>query len=104
MAYADEFTLFSDRSNVLHGIVARAIDIAAKNVRDELPETPNHAHRLKWAKRVENNPVQLLDEAHRMMFRVLDNPTIAAAGNSATDSDVQFVVNGLVDMFAGREV
>ena len=100
MAYVDEYALFADDTNDLHKKVARAIDKAARDVINEDPGTENHASRILWAKKVRKNPDIMITEAHRGMMYVLDNATVSAAGNAATDNDVQFVVNGIVDTLA----
>ena len=100
MAYTDEYALFADDTNDLHKKVARAIDKAARDVINESPSTENHENRLLWAKKIRKNPDIMITEAHRGMMYVLDNATVSAAGNAATDNDVQFVVNGIVDTLA----
>ena len=70
---------------------------AATDIRAEDPLTANHANRLTWALSVEQDTT-----AHvlAMRKRVLENVTLAANPGGALDSDVQFVVNSLVDDFA----
>jgi len=97
MAYTDEYALFADTTNDLHKKVARAVDKSARDVINEDEGTANHAVRLAWAKWIRADPDRITDEAHRIMMHVLDNATVASAGNAATDNDVQFVVDGLVD-------
>jgi hypothetical protein len=97
MAYTDEYDLFATTGNDLHKKVARAVDKAARDVINEDVGTENHDIRYAWAKWIRANPDRITDEAHRIMMHVLDNATVSAAGNAATDSDVQFVVNGLVN-------
>jgi hypothetical protein len=100
VAYTDEYDLFADTTNALHKKVARAIDVAARDVVNEAPATPNHEIRLVWANWMRAAPDRVVAEAHRAMLRVLDNASVAAAGNAATDNDVQFVINALVDTLA----
>lgn len=100
MAYVDEYNLMADATNDLHKKFARAIDKAARDVLSEAGSTANHAARAVWAKTIRRHPDRVIDEAHRWMPRLLDNSTVAAAGNEAADNDVQFVVDGLVDTFA----
>lgn len=100
MSYATDYDLFTDVTNDLHKKVARAIDKAARDVINEDPGTSNHARRLEWANRVRQTPDNTITIAHKYMLIVLDNATVAAAGNAATDTDVQFVVNSLVDLMA----
>ena len=101
MAYTDEYALFADTTNDLHKKVARAIDKAARDVISEDPGTANHAERYVWACSVRLHPDNIITEAHKYIVYVLDNATVAAAGNAAEDSDVQFVINGLVNTMAG---
>lgn len=100
MGYVEEYGLFADEANDLHKKVARAIAKAAQDVVNEDPVTPGHKVRIVWAEAMRAEPDNVIIEAHRAMLLVLDNATVAAAGNAASDSDVQFVVNGLVDTLA----
>lgn len=100
MAYTDEFALFADSTNDLHKKVARAIDKAARDVLNEDPQTANHVKRVQWAERARRTPETVVELAHKWILQVLDNSTVAAAGNTATDNDVQFVVNGMVNQMS----
>lgn len=73
-----------------------AIESAAFDVINEATDAPNHVNRLLWANWTLNNPAKMMDVE---MSLVVQNPTISAAGDDATDGDIQFVVNGLVDTF-----
>ena len=77
--------------------VAGACLKAAQDIENEDEGTTNHANRLTWAAEVEANPKAV---ARDMGQRVLDNATIAADVEGAIDSDMQFVVNSLIDEFA----
>ena len=101
MTYATDFDLIFDDTNTLHKIIARAIDKAARNVINESPATANHVERIHWATRIRLKADNLKVESRRWITQVLDNATITTAGNAATDNDVQFVVDGLVDTMAG---
>jgi len=101
MAYVDEYTVFADTTNDLHKKVARAIYKAATDVVNEDAGTEHHAERFVWASNMRLHPDNIINEAHKYMLYVLDNATVAAAGNAAEDSDVQFVINGLVNTMAG---
>ena len=86
---------FQDRVRV-------AVVTAAVNVLAEDPAAPNHAARFSFASRVLMGPGPwgaIIAEA------VAVNTTIAAeasAGDEIPDGDIQFVVNGLVDAYAGQ--
>ncbi len=78
--------------------VAAAIADAAQDVLNELSATDNHENRLVWAK---DSLVNAEASAERMFWGVLGNATIQSSGNSATDGDIQYIVNGLINTFAG---
>lgn len=83
--------------------IAVAVSKAATDVLNEDDATAKHSDRLTWARRVKlsgggvSAPVTM---AESMVWEVLANATIQAAPSAATDSDVQFVVNSLIDKFA----
>lgn len=74
---------------------------AATDVIGEDPgSVPNHGQRLEWAQSIKGSETGPVDAAKRWIWSVLENTTIAADPASALDTDVQFVVNGLVDTMA----
>ena len=77
-----------------------AVKKAANDIRNEDVGTPNHAEREQWRRNVELITDGPQVWARKMIWRVLDNATIQAAPTTASDNDVQFVVNSLVDEFA----
>jgi len=101
MGYAEEYDLIFDETNALHKKVARALDKAARDVMNEDAGTEHHAVRYVWACGIRQSPSVLQREAHRWIMAVLDNVTVASSGNTASDNDIQFVVNGLVNTMAG---
>lgn len=76
-----------------------ALWIAAVDVLNENAGTANHAARVVWARRALKGP-QDADVIRRVSIRCSANASIGAAGEQATDSDIQFVVNSLVDELA----
>lgn len=78
--------------------VAGACLKAAQDIRNEDPGTDYHTERMAWVAEVETNPKAM---ARSMAGRVLDNATVAADVENATDNDIQFVVNSLINEFAG---
>lgn len=74
-----------------------AIRKAAIAIENEGGGTANHANRATWATAAKADPDSKVNE---MKASILDNATIAADPNGATDNDVQFVVNSLIDSFA----
>ena len=101
MGYVEEYDLLADSTNDLHKKVARAIDKAARDITNESPGTASHEVRMAWAVLVRDTPGNNIAMAHKWIVAVLDNPTIAVAGDAALDNDVQFVVNSLVNKMAG---
>jgi hypothetical protein len=93
MAYVEVY----DQATTLGSLkkqVAVAIHKAAVDIGNEDPQTANHANRLFWARQAAADPVGWADKA---IWIVMENATIAASPASATDSDVQFVVNSSVN-------
>ena len=68
---------------------------AAWDIRNEPSNTPGHAQRLTWANAVLTSYQGASTFYDYATF--LSNPTIQTAGNEATDNDIQFVVNSLVN-------
>lgn len=77
--------------------VAGACMTAARDIENEDPGTVNHVNRLLWMAKVDENAKLI---AREMLVDVLKNPTIAANVDGALDTDVQFVVNSLIDTYA----
>ena len=78
--------------------VAGACMTAAIDITNESPGTPNHADRLAWAVSVRDNAKGV---AKGMLVDVVKDATIALDVDAASDAQVQSVVNGLVDQYAG---
>lgn len=105
--YNEMYTVASTDSTLLRQ-TAYAIKKAAFDITNESAGTANHAVRLQWSRNVTLTHNAPLEWARKMIWRVLDNATIQASitttngvvTSSCTDSDVQFVVNGLIDEFA----
>jgi len=98
MDYADRFKLvdnltFRQRLQV-------AAWIAAGAVVTESESTPNHDARVAWAKRALKGPLEA-DEMRLVAIRCTANPAI---NEKASDDDLQFVVNGMIDELAGAKV
>lgn len=102
MAYTDIYAAATDSDHVLRKQVTVACQKAATDILNEAPATENHAQRMQWARKVLRASGGTVAEAERMIWEVLTNASIQANPTGATDNDVQFVVNGLVDTFAGE--
>ena len=101
MAYSAIYDAATVPDSALRKQVSVAIHKAAVNIRNEDPETANYARRIAWSRQVlSRGGIESMAQA--MIWSVLENATIQASPATATDSDVQFVVNSLVNRFAGE--
>lgn len=96
MAYVDTYNLRYN-SATLKPKTEVAVVTAATNVLNEDAGTANHANRILWAQWALKNSKQATEQ---MLWGVVGNATIVADGDSASDADVQFVVNSYIDSFA----
>lgn len=96
--YAERAALVMDAD--FQARIQMALWIAATDVLNEAPSTDRHAKRLDWAKNALKSSVA--DNLREVAVRVLANPTVGAAGATAADADIQFVVSGLVNTFIDR--
>lgn len=72
-----------------------AMWLAAQNIAAEAEDTPDHATRVEWAKRVLQDVVTI--KPHVLAMQVLRNPVIAANPAGAADDAIQFQVNSVID-------
>ena len=77
--------------------VAGACWVAANDIENEAAGTDNHINRLLWAARVKKNRKAV---ARELIDECLENATLAADSEGATDNDVKFVVNSLINTHA----
>jgi hypothetical protein len=98
VSYSTIYDAATTAGSPLRKQVIVAINQAAVDIVNEAIGTQNHRARLTWAWLILNGKTELADAAERWIWRVLDNATIQASPATATDSDVQFVVNSLVDV------
>lgn len=99
MAYLDTYNL-RYQTVTLKNRAMVAVAKAAYDILNEDPGYANHANRIIWARQALANAA---GKAEEMLWGIVTNPTIAAAGESATDNDIQFVVNSYIDSFAQGE-
>jgi hypothetical protein len=78
--------------------VTSAVAKSAADVIAEDPGTTNHADRLVWARSTILNTPQA---AEVMMWYIAQNASINASPDTATDNDILFVVNSVIDLIAG---
>jgi len=93
MAYADIYAAATVAESSLRQKVAVGLYKSAVDILNESPETEDHAQRMAWSRRVVADPVGWAGKA---IWKVLENATIQANPEAATDSDVQFVCNSIV--------
>lgn len=82
------------------GLKNRLVAACAKSAQYVLiedPATVNHAQRVKWGRLTLKDAPAM---AESMMWGLVANTTVAAAGEAATDGDIEFVVASLIDTFA----
>jgi len=96
MAYTDIYDAAVVADSTLRKKITVAVQKAATDIVNEDPQTAQHSQRLAWARAVLRDPVVW---SGKVVWVILQNPTIAAAPASATDNDVQFVVNSNVNAF-----
>lgn len=83
----------------LRNRAAAAAMIAARDVLNEDAATVNHAKRVQWAAWV----FQHIDEAGlELLPFLMANVVIAGAKNAASDGDIQYVVNSVIDVVAAK--
>lgn len=99
MAYSDLWTLRGSAS--LKQRFTVAVEKAAYDVLNESSATQHYYERRGWATRVIASAASAEDYGQRFMrLGVIGNGTLQAAGEAATDNDIQFIVNSLVNSFA----
>lgn len=97
MGYLERYNLMS--SGVILAKTTVALIDAAFAIINESPTEPDHALRLQLANNIIRDPV---GQAREAMIFVLQNTTIQAAGENATDNDVQYQVLQIIDTLVKR--
>ena len=101
MSYSAIYDAATVSDSALMKQVSVAIHRAAVDIRNEDPGAANYARRISWSRQVlSRGGIEPMAQA--MIWSVLENASIQASPATATDSDVQFVVNSLVNQFAGE--
>ena len=90
--YTEIYNLKVESSDLRNRITV-AIAKASYDIINEDGGTANHTNRVTWAN---NSLLNASSMAEKFMWAVLQNTTIQANGEASSDSDIQFVVNGLV--------
>jgi hypothetical protein len=87
----DLYHLMNSDGDLWKKVEAAALK-AATAIKYEAENTTNHAARMVWAEGVFDDP-KAWTVANK--FKVLENATLASAGHSSTDNDVEFVVSSI---------
>ena len=97
MAYTDIYAAATVADHVLRKQTAVALHKAAIDIINESPATDDHSQRMSWARKVMADPEGW---AAKAIWKVLENVTIQAAPTEASDNDVQFAVNSIVNFLS----
>jgi hypothetical protein len=89
-------------SSSLRNRTAAACWRAAQAVFSEDPQAANHTNRLAWARRVLEDDGEGA-EVLRVFRALLSSEAVQAAGEAATDAEIQTAVDTLVTVLAGSE-
>lgn len=93
--YTTVYSLAVDNGSLAQRMTV-AVAAAAQAVFAEDAQTANHAARLAWAQTAITDPIGM---GKKMVWGVLADPAIQAAGVGATDAQIQTSVNALVNQF-----
>lgn len=96
-AYIELRTLFSDTA-LLNRIEVACI-VAAKTIRNEGSETPNHVDRLLWAQAAYTDPSAMRHPMLRELLAENKDSTVQQI-TDVLDTDLQTLVDAAVDLFA----
>jgi hypothetical protein len=102
MAYVDIYTAATSADSTLRKQITVAFLKAAVDILNEADDYANHGNRVTWGRRVTESSANLLADTDRWIWKVLENTTIQAAPTTATDNDVQFAVNSILDIVVNR--
>lgn len=93
MALIDTYNLRYGSENMKSRVTAAVAQLSA-DITNEAPGTPNHEARASWAEMALANAQGIGENA---MWSVVMNPTINAAGEAATDSDILFATSAWIN-------
>lgn len=81
-----------------------ALEKAAFDILNEDDSTPGHQQRIALARKILWDDAGSQKWARRALnLAMVSNATLQEVGAAATDQDVQFIVNGLIDMLTQTE-
>jgi hypothetical protein len=96
MAYTDIYR-FAVEDGTTEQRMTVAVAMVAQDVLAEDGATPDHATRLTWARAALANPTAM---GKKMVWAVLADPVIIAAGVGATDAQIKTAVAARVTDFS----
>ena len=99
MAYIDIYNAATAADSSLRKQIVVAMQKASVDIQNEDGLADGYAARKRWSDRINNTGLDAMAEI--VIWKVLENAAIQANPSAATDSDVQFVVNSLVQFFGG---
>lgn len=91
MALTDIYNLIETEVTLRNRVVAAVWEAAVAIARED-PGTLNHANRLSWAQTVLSSVDATREEGQKCYLLVIQNATIQAAGNTATDIEIRYSV------------
>lgn len=101
MAYPEIYVAATRTESALYRQMTVGVFKAAVDVTNESAGTVNHTNRIAWANSVlSQSGIGPEGQAERWIWKVLENATIQGDPSGASDNDVQFVVNALVNDMA----
>jgi hypothetical protein len=102
-AYTDRVDAARNKGGNLFRQTMFSVWKAAYDITNESVGTQYHAARLAWATKLRFGGISAAESfADRVLPQVLENATIQAAPEAATDNDVQFVVNALINSWIDK--
>ena len=102
MSLVNIYNCWAGQSGLLKAKFIAAILKASYAIVNEDAGTANHANRLIWANAVLNGTVAAVEEKafQHLRYAIASNATLQAAGDAATDNDVEFIVASQINTFA----
>lgn len=102
MGLVEIYNCWAGQSGLLKAKFIAACLKASYAIVNEDAGTSNHANRMTWATAVLNGTVAEVEALafQHLRYAIASNATLQAAGDTATDNDVEFITNSQIDIFA----
>ena len=99
------YTAIYDAATGESAILRKQVTVAIVKAATDMLNDPGQSEpRRSWSAEVIAVPGAAKGIAKSAMWKVLENATILAAPDTATDSDVQFVVNSIIDFLLSLRI